>query len=611
MMKKLFSLLLALMLVASLAPAMAEDAVYTTLYSSEVTTLNYLSTTVTNNYSLACNLVDTLIEYDRYGSIQPSLAESWTTSEDGLTWTFAIRKGVKWVDAAGQEVADVTANDFVSSAQYILNKANASSAASILRSYVAGAKEFYNEETADFETVGVKALDNYTLQYTLVAPTPFFLSMLDYVAFMPVYGPFLAEQGENFGVATGNDTILYCGAYLLSEFAPQEKRVLKANPTYWDAEHVYISELRFTYNAEASTLSPEMYLRGEVDSASIGTTIAKEWLNDPTKADMIRPSRPTSFFSYFYAFNYDPQFDAEYEPDNWKKAVVNENFRKSFYYGLDRLYARVINDGDSAEDLLFNSISPTNFAHLNGVDYNTMGALAEITALGAGTFQPDKALAYRDAAIAELTAQGVTFPIKVFMPYRSGDSAWADESQAVESQLENLLGTDYIDIIVYNSTANSFVSDVRKAGAYALCKTNWGPDYDDPQTFTEPFSDGSYADANKYQFAYKNADMDEVMAPYYELVQKAMAIYDDTEARYLAFAEAEAYLINHAILIPFGFNTAGYTASRIDPFTIAFTACGMSKERYKGAVLLDAPMSTDQYYDALDQWESELAALAK
>ena len=518
---------------------------------------------------------------------------------------------MKWVNANCEEVAEVTADDFVASARYILNKDNASSAASILRSYIAGAKAYYNQETDDFETVGVKAVDKYTLEYTLVSPTPFFLSMLDYVAFMPVNADFLAEKGEGFGLATGNDTILYCGAYVLSEFAPQEVRVLRRNTAYWDAEHVYIDELRFTYNAEASTLSPEMYLRGEVDSASINTTIANEWLNDAEKSEFIRPSRPTSFYSYFYAFNYDPHFDAEYEPENWKKAVVNENFRKSFYYGLDRLYARVINDGDAAEDLLFNSISPSNFVHLNGVDYNTMGALAEITALGAGTFQPETAKQYRDAAMAELKEAGVTFPVKVLLPFRSGDSAWADESQAVEAQLEELLGTDYIDIIVLNSTANSFVSDVRKTGSYAMCKTNWGPDYDDPQTFTEPFSDGSYADPNKYQFAYLNTDMDEVMAPYYELVKKAMEIYDDTEARYLAFAEAEAYLIDHAILIPFGFNVGGYAASRIDPFSIAFTACGMSKESYKGAVLLDAPMNTDQYYDALDRWEAEVAKLAE
>ncbi|MBO4377481.1 MAG: peptide ABC transporter substrate-binding protein [Clostridia bacterium] len=609
-MKKLLSLVLALLMVIGLLPAMAEGNAYTSLYSSEITTLNYLTTTVTNNFSLACNLVDTLVEYDRYGQLQPSLAESWVTSEDGLTWTFTIRKGVKWVDAQCNVVAEVTANDFIESAKYILNKDNASSGASILRSYIAGAKAFYDQETDDFATVGIKALDDYTLEYTLMQPTPFFLSMLDYVSFMPVYGPFLAEKGADFGLATGNDTILYCGAYVLSEFAPQERRVLSKNTEYWDIENVFIEKLSFTYNAEASTISPEMYLRGEVDSASISTTIAKEWLSDPEKADLIRPSRPTSFYSYFYAFNYDPQFGEEYEPENWKKAVVNENFRKSLYYGFDRLYARVINDGDAAEELMFNSITPKNFVHLNGVDYSNMGALAEISALGNGTYQPDKALEYKEAAKKELEEAGVKLPVVILLPYGSGD-AWADESQAVESQLEGLLGTDYIDIVVEHSMANSFVSDVRKAGNYAICKTNWGPDYDDPQTFTEPFSDGSFASPNKYQFAYKNEDMDEVMAPYYELVIKAMAIYDDMEARYLAFAEAEAYLIEHAILIPFGFTTGGYSASRIDPFTVPFTACGMSKERYKGVKLLDAPMSTDQYYDALDQWESEVAALAQ
>ena len=289
---------------------------------------------------------------------------------------------------------------------------------------------------------------------------------------------------------------------------------------------------------------------------------------------------------------------------NEKKPDAKPEEKRAAYY------ARVINDGDAAEELMFNSITPKNFVHLNGVDYSNMGALAEISALGNGTYQPEKAIEYKEAAKKELEEAGVKLPVVILLPYGSGD-AWADESQAVESQLEGLLGTDYIDIVVEHSMANSFVSDVRKAGNYAICKTNWGPDYDDPQTFTEPFSDGSFASANKYQFAYKNEGMDEVMAPYYQLVIKAMEIYDDMEARYLAFAEAEAYLIEHAILIPFGFTTGGYTASRIDPFTVPFTACGMSKERYKGVVLLDAPMSTDQYYDALDQWESEVAALAQ
>ena len=343
-----------------------------------------------------------------------------------------------------------------------------------------------------------------------------------------------------------------------------------------------------------------------MDSASIDQAIATEWLADPEKADFIRPERPSSFYSYFFAFNFDPQFDAAYEPENWAKAVVNENFRKSIYYGLDRLKAKLVSEADNAESLLFNSITPTNFVFSNGVDFVNMGALEEITALGTGAYQPDAALEYAALAKAELEAQGVTFPIKVLFPYNPGSSGWDEECQVIEQQMEELFGADYIDLIVEAGPSSGFLTAVRRSGNYAFLKCNWGPDYSDPQTFTDPFVAG-----NSYQFAYNNTDMDEVMQGYYDLVEKAKAITDDIDARYLAFADVEAYLVDHAIVVPYGFGSGGYTASRIDPFTTPYTSAGISIERYKGAVLLDAPMNTDQYYDALDQWNEEREALAE
>ncbi len=617
-MKKLLSILLAVMLLAGLAPAaLAENNTYSALYSGEITTLNYLVTTTTNEFGLCANLIDTLVEYDRYGRVQPCLAESWTTSEDGLTWTFALRKGVKWVDADQNVVAEVTANDFVAAAQYILNAQNASSSANILYENIVGAEAYYDgtatpEEgkepapATEWDTVGIKAIDDYTIEYTLLQPTPYFLSMVDYVCFMPVYAPFLEEKGADFGTATGNDTILYNGAYILSEFAPQERRVLTKNQNYWDIKHVTIDTLEFKYNKEASTISPELFLRGEVDSASIDQAIATEWLADPEKADFIRPERPSSFYSYFYAFNFDPQFDEAYEPENWGKVVINENFRKAFYYGMDRLKAMLVHDPENAESLLFNSVTPTNFVFCNGEDFVNMGALKEITALGTGTFQPDKALEYAALAKTELEAAGVTFPIKILLPYNPAVSGWDEESQVVEQQMEELFGTDFIDIIVEAGPSSGFLKAVRRSGNYAFHRCNWGPDYSDPQTFTDPFTEG-----NTYQFAYKNPAMDEVMNGYYELVARARAITDDIEARYLAYADVEAYLIDHAIIIPYGFGSGGYAASRIDPFTTPYTSAGISIERYKGAVLLDAPMNTDQYYDALDRWNAEREALAE
>ena len=315
------------------------------------------------------------------------------------------------------------------------------------------------------------------------------------------------------------------------------------------------------------------------------------------------PAGP-SCYSYFFSFNYAPQFAAEYEPENWAKAVVNENFRKSFYYGLDRLKVKTAADADNAEALLFNSITPTDFLIINGEDYVKTGALKAITELGVGTYQTDKAIEYRDKAIEELTAAGVTFPIKVFMPYNASVNGWADECQIIEQQLEELLGKDYIDIIIEAYPSSGFLGSTRRSGNYAFMKCNWGPDYDDPETFSEPFAVG-----NNYNFIDKCEGMDEVRTELYSLFDQATAIYDDLTARYAAFAQAEAFIVDHAIVIPYGFSTGGYTASRIDPFTLPYTATGISKERFKGAVLLDQPMSTDQYYDAYDQWLSDLEAL--
>ncbi len=626
-MKKKLAILIALVLVIGIAIGAViyfkqDDAekttAYRTLYSAEVGSLNYLTTATTAEFALAANVIDTLVEYDKYGQVQPSLAESWTYDAENLTYTFKLRENATWVTADGTYYADVTAEDFVTAAKYILDAKNASSTANIFYSVIAGAEAYYlgtstPEEgqepypVMDFETVGVKALDKYTLQYTLVEPVPYFESMLTYVCFMPVNAQFLAEKGDQFGLPTGNDTLLYCGAYVLETFEPQEKRVYAKNESNWDAEHVYIERIEQTYNKEANTISPEMFARGEVDDASITSTIAAEWLSDPETADLIRPVRQSGFYTYFWAFNFDPQFDEAYEPDNWKIAVNNENFRKSIYYGLNRVNSKLVMEPDNPESILFNTITPPEFVSINGVDYTEMGALAEITALGTATFDEKLALEYKEAAIEELTAAGATFPIKILMPYNTSSSSWAEECVVVEQQLEELLGGDYIDIIVEARPSSNFLSDTRRSGNYAFMKCNWGPDYADPNTYTDPFYDGTY---NWPELATEYLDENGV-SEYYKLVDAARAITDDIQARYNAYAEAEAFLIEHALVIPYGYDNGGYTASRLNPFDSQFAPFGISNDRYKGQTLLDAPMSTDQYFDAYDQWLEERAKLAE
>ena len=617
-MKKLFAMVLCLTLVFSVfaLPALSEGNSFRSLYSGEVTTLNYLTTATTNDFSLSSNIIDTLVEYDEYGQIQPSLANEWKVSDDGLTWTFFLRDNAVWVTYEGEYVANVTANDFVSAAKYLLNDKNASGTADIFYDVIKGAEDYYNSTIVpegadaapldvDFDTVGVKALDDYTLEYTLTAPCPYFESMLTYVCFMPVYEPFLIEKGDQFGVANAPDTVLYCGAYLLSEFKPQEKRVLVKNNANWDADKVYIETIEYIYNKEASVISAEMYRRGEIDSASIDATIANEWLSQEETASLIRPVRQTGFYTYFYAFNFDPQFDAAYEPENWKIAANNEAFRKSIYYGLDRVKAMLITEPDNPESIIFNTVTPPDFVTENGVDFTNIGALAPITALGTDTFNEAKALEMKAQAMEEMAAAGATFPVKILMKYNPGTSGWDAECQIVEQQLEALLGTDYIDIIIEAGPSTGFLTAVRRSGDYALLKCNWGPDYADPQTYTDPFDVG-----NNYNFMDKGADPAE-MAEYYDLVKAAKEITGDIAARYEAFAKAEAYIIERAYIIPFGYGNGGYTASRTNPFTTQYAPFGISNYRYKGTMLVDEPMDTDAYFDAYDLWLEERANLAE
>lgn len=617
-MKRALSIALcALLMTACLTGAgMAEEKALNTLYSSEISTLNYLTTSTTKDFAISANVIDTLVEYDRYGNIQPSLAEKWEMSEDGLTWTFHLRRDAVWVNAKGEVQANVTANDFVSAAKYLLDDKNASSTADLFYSVIAGAEAYYESTVpaaegeaaktpVDFETVGVKALDEYTLQYTLAYPCAYFESMMTYVCFMPVYGPFLEEKGDRFGVADDENSILYCGAYILSEFKPQEVRVLSKNPAYWDKDNVKIDTIRSTFNKEASSIGAEMYKRGEIDSASIDVTTAASWLKDPETEKLIRPVRQTSFYSYFYCLNFDANFDEAYEPENWTKAVNNEAFRKSLYHGLDRVKAMLITEPDNPESIIFNTIVPTNYATLDGIDYTLVGDLKPITELGTGTFDAEKALAFKAQAIQELTAAGATFPVKILLKYNPRVSGWDSECLVIEQQLEALLGTDYIDVIVEAGPADGFLSEVRRSGNYALLKCNWGPDYADPQTFTDPFRKG-----NNYSFIDKSADT-EALDYYYGLVEAAKAEAFDLAVRYETFAKAEAFLIDHAYVIPFGFGNGGYVASRIDPFTSQFAPYGFTNERYKGSEILSEPMDTDAYFDAYDQWIEDRASQTK
>ncbi len=636
----------------------ADEQVYRSLYSSEVTTMNYLVSSTTYELVVGANTIDSLVENDTYGNILPCGAESWEVSEDGLTWTFHLRAGQYWYDADGNQKDPVTANDYVAAARYVCDSAMDSNNSYLMDGWIVNAEELlnytaaqlaepveqgteagedqdyvidangiiyegtdWNKETEKYDTwtevpavtpedLGVEAVDDLTLVYHLVKARPYFLTALQFGTYWPAPASLLAELGDAYGL--DNYSMWFNGAYILSEFKPQEKRIYTKNVNNWDAEHVYIERIEQICNTEAATLEPEMFLRGEVDGAGIGSDIVADWMSDPEKSQMISTTRVTGDYSYFFGFNFEPKFDAEYEPENWVIAVNNENFRKAVFHGIDRDgYIAAKYPGDDPSIHKINTVTPKGFSVNEGKDYVFYGGLAKYTE--GESFDPELAVQFRDAAKAELEAAGCKFPIKVPVNYNTNSTTWANCTVVLEQQLEELLGADFIDIIVVPYSGSDFLNATRRNGNYALQELNWGADFMDPETWADPFER-----KNNYNFfchetdTYrvfqdtKTAETNALIDQYYELVDAAREETGDMNARYEAFAAAESFYIDHAIVVP-GFISGGsYQATKLNAFEGQYAMMGQSSSRYKGQHVYKTAMSQDMFDAQYAEWTAAM-----
>ena len=628
--------------------ATGDSATYTVLYARQPATLNYLICSADPDLYHGTHCVDTLVEYDSRGKIREGLATSWEWDADTLTWTFHLRDE-NWVDYTGAVLGPVTAQDFVDALAYLLNPDYASGTASLVTPYVAGAEDYYNYcvwrnnaqngtvaedgttytidaagtvtltaadgstttcPAVDFSSVGVAAVDEHTLTYTLNYDFPGFLSLLNYAPYEPAYGPMLAELGDQF--CTSAETACNCGAFYLAEYTPLESWVMKKNPENYDKDNVYIDTVRYIYNQEALISGPEMVRRGEIDQATISSDILDSWLADDTTKDMVSMERPETGKSYFYFFNFLPyahQFpnwnttgvDAQYQPDNWAKAVNSTNFRKAFLYAINPAVTLAVTAPEGYENYKLHTITPPSFcADSKGVDYTECGALAKVT----DHFNEATAKQYRDAAVQELTAAGATFPIKVQYPYNPAVVDWDKQCQVFKQQVEGVLndGFDFVDIIITQGPSDNFLNAVRRAGAYEFMSYYWGADYSDPETEVYPFYQEAGDRGTCYAFLRTGVEdgiitgetADYVMT-YMDMVEKAKAITADLDARYAAFAEAEAYLIENALVIPLSLPVPPYIATRLNLWEGQYAPTGFSSNRLKGIHILDHYISMDEY----------------
>ena len=626
----------------------ADTSSYTILYSSQPSTLNYLTTSSDIEMVVGANCVDTLLEFDNKGVMKEGLATEWTFDEPSLTWTFTLRDE-NWVDMNGEVIAPVTAQDFVDALRYQLTPDYAAANVGLITSYIAGAEAYYDYQVnltnannnlvgddgttytvdaagvvtvstpgadpqtfqpVDFESVGVKAVDEHTLTYTLTYDFPGFLSLLVYLPYEPAYGPLLEEMGDQF--ATSAETTYSCGAFYLSEYIPLESWVMKKNPENYDADNVFIDTVSRIYNAEADVNGPEMVKRGEIDEATIGADILDSWLADDATKDLVSMDRPNTNYTYFYLFNFMPFYhefsnqtveglDDTYEPENWAKAINSTNFRKAFLYGINNSVTLAVSAPEGYEGYKLNTVTPPSFcANDDGVDYTQCGDLASITEF----FDEAKAKEYRDAAIEELTAQGVTFPVKVQLPYNPSTANWDRQCQIFKQQLEGVLndGADFIDIIITEGPSDNYLSAVRRAGKYCFQLCNWGADYSDPETETDPFYQAEGDRGGRYAYLRTGVEdgfitgetADAIMA-YMSAVEEAKTITTDINARYEAFAHAEAMLINNALVVPMGMSVPAYLATRLNYWEGQYASTGFSNKRLKGIHVLDHYVSMSEY----------------
>lgn len=601
----------------------SDAMVYRALYSGEISSMNYLVESATNEQTVGANVIDTLVEYNSLGELIPGLAESWEPSDDGLSWTFHIREGQKWFDHTGTPVADVTAHDFVAAAKYVCDPKNESGTDYMILDFIEGAEDYYvqmmEDEAADFETVGVKALDDYTLVYTTNDNYPFFPTCLTYVCYMPAYGPLLDELGLDFGTAV--DRMYYNGAYIVTEYEPQVNRIYEKNYLNWDADNVHITKFEYTYNPEASTIAPTMILRDEIDSAGISNDIIDEWLaNYP---EYVSKGRAVPDYSYFYTFNFRPGSgnperidiwsDNGWEPENWQLAVSNNNFRHAVMSAFDRDYSMYALEPDPEvrKTVTQHSVTPMTFTGVGGVDFASLPAFDDVHQY---FYDLDKAAEYKEKAIEELTEMGVTLPVKMLLSYRSDMSDWEQECVLLKQQIEEALGTDFLVCELYGAPADSFLSNVRRNGMYGFMRCNWGADYEDPSTWAQPFAiDDSVRESDNVVQANSYNDMDyvlldgvdndttEILREYYEKVDEAKGIAE-TSARLNAFAEAEAMLVENAFVVPYFIYPASYTATRVNIFEGQYAPCGVSNLRFKGQKLYDDFVDMDLYNERYQEW---------
>ena len=469
-------------------------------YASDPKTWDALATSRSADSEAIVNTYDGLVEYDNENEIKPALAESWEVSEDGLTYTFHIRQGAKWVDAQGREVADVKADDFVAGMQHMLDAGGGLEY--LVENIIVNALEYNTGDVTDFAEVGVKATDDNTVVYTLCQPTSYFITMLGYNVFAPMSRTYFESKGGVFGKddyktavdagtmkygQTVND-IAYCGPYTVTNHTAENTIVFEANPTYWNKDNITIKTLTWKFNdGKDPTKAYEDTKAGTLDGCGLSSASLEACKADGNfeKYCTVSDTDATSFVLFLnlnrnaYAnFNDETKAVSTMTDDQKKRtdvAMLNVHFRRAIGMGLD---IATYNGQVVGEELKLNSVrnsyTPGNFVALeedvtveingesktfakgtyygeimqaqidaDGVKIKVWDAENQTSDGFAGWHNPANAYEELQQAITELKEFGVEIskdnPIVMDLPYYSGNDIYSNRAQTLKQSVEEAL----------------------------------------------------------------------------------------------------------------------------------------------------------------------------
>ena len=607
-----------------------DTSTFSSTFSANPTTFNYLLDYYADNTAVITNLVDGLLENDSYGNLTPALAEDWSVSADGLTYTYKLRKDAKWYTADGEEYAPVKAQDFVTGIKYAAD--NKGQAMDLIQNSIKGLNDYVTGATNDFTTVGVKALDDYTVEYTLTRPEPYWNSKTTNSILFPVNEEFLKSKDKEFGTLTPN-SILYNGPYLLKDFTSKSSIEYVKNPHYYDHDKVTIEKVKLAYFDGSDQ---EMTIRNFESGAY---TLAGVYPNSSSYAKTKEKYQDNIVYSlqdktsWYFNFNVNRKAynHTAKTTDEQKKstqiAILNKNFRQALNFAIDRTaYSAQSNGEEAASKTLRNTLVPPTFVQVGDktfgevtasklVNYGSEWSGINLADAQDGYFNKEKAQAKFTEAKKELEAQGVTFPIHLDAPVDQTNKNAVSGMNSVKQTLETVLGSDNVVIDVQQLSTDdfgnvAFLAPNPAARDYDLNFDGWVGDYQDPSTYLDPFNaeDGFYLkifglDAKEDQELIKSLGLD----TYTKLLKEADAENQDVAKRYEKYAEAQAWMIDNSLVMSAMSNGGTASVTKVTPFTRAYSLVGIKGDgnNYKYMRLQKDPVTKKQFDEAKAKWEEE------